>query len=283
MPVGLFVPLGAEELGAWGPDQLVGSFELQGFAPDRRLHTRQRVTVEGITATGQIEEGLKEGRSGLHHFVAFAALPRERVAVLFDLALAAQGVTVTRSEGLRLRLPNDTANGNRRMIRSEEDELTVSGMEPGQPIVDRLITSRWLNVEDRLGIAALYSQEPFTLRDFPDREAGTDSRLSEIIDSPYSTQATAYQAGQIVRDTVMLMVAGDAAATERLAGAGSVLPTGSALVRAAVVPGLEGGRYLVAANFGLKETRVNLRPPETAPFADLRLSPLDTLVLRVEP
>jgi hypothetical protein len=80
----------------------------------------------------------------------------------------------------------------------------------------------------------------------------------------------------------MLLVAGDAAATARLAHASAVLPTGNELVRAAVVPGVDGGRYLVAANFGLKETTVTLRPPGGSPLADLRLAPLDTLVLELQ-
>src|SRR5206468_11420012 len=103
-PVGLFVSLDGEELAAWGPDQLVGSFEAEGFQGARQQHHRERTIEGGFTATGQIEEGEKAGRSAIHHFVAFAALPAERVAVAFDLALAAQEVTVARNEGLRLRL-----------------------------------------------------------------------------------------------------------------------------------------------------------------------------------
>ena len=79
----------------------------------------------------------------------------------------------------------------------------------------------------------------------------------------------------------MLLVAGDAAATTHLAHAGAVLATGNELVRAAVVPGVDGSRCLVAVNFGLKETTVTLRPPAAAPLADLRLAPLDTLVLEL--
>jgi hypothetical protein len=200
---------------------------------------------------------------------------------VFDLALAAQAVTVTRNEGLRLRLPNDRAGGNRRTIHSDDGELTVIGSEPGQPAVDRPIASSWLNVDHRLGVASLYSQEPFTLRDFPAPEEAMGGNLAEVLNNPFSTQATAYRAGQIVRDTVTLLVAGDAATTARLARVGAVLPTGKELVRAAVISGAEGGRYLVVANFGPKETRVNLRPPATAPLSDLRLPPLYTLVMKL--
>lgn len=68
-----------------------------------------------------------------------------------------------------------------------------------------------------------------------------------------------------------------------LARSGAVLPTGRELVRAALVPTPAGRRYLVAANFGLKETTVTLRPPGAAPMTDLRLAPLDTLVLPLAP
>src|SRR5436853_143745 len=128
-PEGLFVPLEAEGLAMWGPDQLVGSFELQGFTAARTLHHQERTVEGGFTATGQIEEGAKEGRPGLRHFVAFAALPARRVAVLFDLAVAAQGVTVTRNEGLCLRLSTAGAGNARHPLRSEEGALPVPGAD----------------------------------------------------------------------------------------------------------------------------------------------------------
>jgi hypothetical protein len=127
-------------------------------------------------------------------------------------------------------------------------------------------------------MAALYSQEPFTLR-----TADTAGAKLTVIDDPMTTRGVKYQPGQIVRDTVILLVAGDTTATTRLSRAAAVLPTGGELVRATVVPGGDGRRYLVAANFGLKETTVTLRPPGAAPFAGLRIAPLDTAVLPLEP
>jgi hypothetical protein len=280
-PVGLFVPMDSEEVVGWGPDQLVGSFELQGFTEARTLHHRERTIEGGFTVTGQIEEGLKEGRPGLHHFVAFAALPASRFAVGFDLAIAAEGVTVTRNEGLQLRLPRDPATGNRHTIKCDEGVLSWESAEPGKPMTDRPISSSWLNVEDHLGIISLYSQGPLTLRDGSTSEVSKASELTDRVDTPLATQPVAYQTGQIVRDTVILLLATDAATTSRLAPVGAVLPTGSELIRAAVVPTVEGGRYLVAANFGLKETKVTLRPPGSPPLNDLRLPPLDTLVLEL--
>lgn len=284
-PVGLLASAEGEALAAWGPDQLVGSFALEGFTAARSLHHRERTIEGGFTATGQIEEGRKEGRPGLHHFVAFAALPAGRVAVAFDLTVAAQAVTVTRSEGLRLRLPDDLLAGGRHSLKSEEAPMTLALPDPGQPAADRSIASPWLNLDDHMGAATLYSQEPFTLRSVAPRAAerptGGESAVGAAageIDNPFSTQPVSYQPGQIVRDTVLLLVAGDAATTARLQHAGAVLPTGSELVRAAVVPALDGSRYLVAANFGLKETSVTLRPPGAEPLPNLRLPPLDTLV-----
>jgi hypothetical protein len=287
-PIGLFAPLDGEELVADGPDQLVGSFALQGFTAARQIHHRERTVPGGFTATGQIEEGVKEGRPGLHHFVAFAALPGERIAVAFDLTVAAQDVTVIRSEGLCLRVRADPA-GKPRSLRSEEGVLTLPIDQPGPVAPDRAIASPWLNVGDRLGIIALYSQEPFTIRGRPAAGGGEggggewESELAGIIDSPLVSQPAAVRTGQIVRDTVLLLLAGDTATTTRLAGSGAVLPTGRELVRAAVVPAPGGRRYLVAVNFGLKETTVTLRPPGAAPLTDLRLSPLDTLVLSLPP
>jgi hypothetical protein len=283
-PTGLFIPLDAEELLMEGPDQFVGSFELQGFTAARQIHHRERTVEGGFTATGQIEEGQKDGQAGLHHFVAFAALPAERIAVAFDLTVAAQEVTVVRSEGLRLRLRADPL-GKPRTVQSEEGALALPLDQPGPVAPDRAVTSPWLNVEDRLGLIALYSQEPFTVRGRPTAGgppggAGEwESGVVAVIDTPFTMQPAAVRPGQIVRDTVLLLVAGDTATTTRLARSGAVLPTGRELVRAAVVPTATGSRYLVAANFGLKETTVTLRPPGAAPLADLRLAPLDTLVL----
>src|SRR5439155_6195998 len=205
------VPLEAEGLAAWGPDQLVGSLDLEGFAAGRTVHHQERTIEGGFTATGQIDEGVKEGRSGLRHFVAFATLPAQRIAILFDLAVAAQTVTVTRSEGLCLRLPLTETGGSPHNLHSEEGNLPLTLPETSPAPADRSIASPWLNVDDELGIAALYSQEPFTLRTA--RAAGA---AVIVIDDPLTSHPVAYQSGQIVRDTVMLLIAGDTAVTTRL-------------------------------------------------------------------
>src|SRR4051794_27260169 len=83
------------------------------------------------------------------------------------------------------------------------------------------------------GTAALYSRQPFRLRPAPDASATAAGAAVAVIDDPLTTHPAAYQPGQIVRDTVMLLIAGDTAATSRLARAAAVLPTGSELVRAA--------------------------------------------------
>ena len=259
-----------------GVDQLVGTFELEGFAAARRLHHRERLVEGGFTATGQIEEGLKEGRSGLHHFVAYAALPARRVAVLFDLALAAGEVTVSRGEGLRLGLGRDVAGNGRHLLRSEEGELTLPPTEVAEPPADRPLASAWLNLDDRLGLVAVYTQEPFHLR------PGSAALLGTIA-SPLSTQPVGYKAGQIVRDTVHLLIAADTATTSRLARAAAILPTRNELVRAAVILTPDGEQFLVAVNFGLKETTVTLRPPVGQPVGDLRLPPLETVVRPLPP
>jgi hypothetical protein len=275
-PIGLFVPVEAEVLALPRPDELVGSFDLQGSTNARALQHREQTFDGGFSATGQLDEGLKDGRSGIHHFVSFTALPSQRIAILFDLGIAAQAVTVNRNEGLQIGLPVERADHSRPTLRGEEGELPLTPAA-SDAAADPPLASPWLSVDDRLGIAALYSQEPLVLR--MDTQAGM--RIA-VIDNPMTTKPTTYQPGQVVRDTVTLLVAGDAASTTRLAKAAEVLPTGSELVRAAIVTGVEGNRYLVAANFGPKETRVTLRPTTAAPWTDLRLAPLGATVLLVE-
>jgi hypothetical protein len=267
----------------------VGSFDLDGFERARRVTHRERVLPGGIAATGRIDEGLKEGRPGVLHHVAFAALPGERMAAVFDLSLAAQAVRVNRNEGLLFQLPNDLSNGNRRTLTSELGETAVTGVEPAdaskpaRPPDPRAIASNWVNVDGKLGLVLAYGQEPFTLRAFTARDQRpTDpfrSLLVDLIDTPYQPQPTEYKPRQVVRDTIVLLVAGDVAATRAAFERAAVAPTGQELARAVWLTGASGRTYLVAANFNDREQSLTLKPPHGGAALDVRIPPLDTLVV----
>lgn len=282
-PIGLFVPAGAADLVEWAPDQMVGSFEIDGFERARASTHRQRTIPGGFVATGRIDEGLRDGRPGIRHFVACAALPGERLALLFDLSLAVQGVRVTRNEGLQLALANDLFNENERTIATELGEMIVRGVEPGAPVRNRRLDSSWVNVDGRLGVVLAYGQEPFTLRDFSARgQRPTDpfrSLLVEVLCTPLRLQPAEYQARQVIRDTVILLVAGDAAATRAAADRVAVIPTGEETARAAWITGATGQNYLVAVNWGEREAILSLKPPRETSAVSARVPPLDALVL----
>jgi hypothetical protein len=218
----------------------------------------------------------------LHH-VAFAALPGEGVAVVFDFSIAAQEVRVTRNEGLQLYFANDLQNGNRRVLTSELEETPLEGVEPGEPPDTRVIDSRWVNLDGKLGVVLAYGQEPFTLRNVTARDQRpTDafrSILAEMLDTPFRVQPTEYKSRQVIRDTVYLLVAGDVAATKRLAERASVVATGQELTRAIWLSTAGGQLYLIAVNFGEREQPLLLRSPKGEASVEVRVPPLDTVVL----
>jgi hypothetical protein len=286
-PRGVFAPTRAPDLAEWTPDQLVGAIDAEGFTRSRSVTHRQRLVPGGFTTTGRIDEGMKEDRPAVRHFIAYAALPAERTAVLLDLALAAQEARVTRNEGLQLALGNDVAGGNSWVVTGEMEPLTIRGVEPETAAVNRTLETRWLNIAGALGVALLYGQEPFTLRDFSARDQRpTDafrSHHAELLCTPFQVTPVDYRARQVVRDTAILLVAGDAEATRRALERASIAPTGEELARAVWVTGNSGQNYLVGANFGERELALSLRPPRGDAPVSVRLPPLDTLVLPIRP
>jgi hypothetical protein len=286
-PLGLFAPTGAADLVEWSSDQLVGAIEAEGFDRARTIAHRDRLVPGGFVTTGRIDEGLREGRPAVRHFISYTALPVERLGVLLDLALAAQEVRVTRNEGLQLALANDLFNGNEWTVTGEMGPITIRGVEPGTPPHNRTLETRWLNVAGSLGVGIVYGQEPFTLRDFSARDQRpTDAFRSlhaELLCTPYQNAPVDFLARQVVRDCVLLLVAGDATATRGAWERATVAPTGAELARAVWITGSSGRTYLVAANFGEKERTLSLRSPRGGPPFSVRLPPLDTLVLPSRP
>ena len=107
------------------------------------------------------------------------------------------------------------------------------------------------------------------------------SLLYELLDCPYRTEPVEYRAGQVVRDTTIILVAGDADATRQVMEASRVAATGQEHVRAVRVVGPRGHHYLIIANFADAEQTARLRPPgePLAPLLELRLGPLETQVI----
>jgi hypothetical protein len=282
---GIFAPPNGDDLVGWAPDQCSGSFDLEGIPPVRSLVHRERLVAGGFTTTGQIFEGARDGKPALVHGVSWTALPVAGLAVLLDLTIAAQPVRVNRDEGLQLSLANDLFNGNRRVITCDDGRLTITGVQPDAKEEARIAGSRWLNVDGRLGAVLAYGQQPFTLRDFSARDQnptdGLHSMLYERLDCPYRTEPVEYGPGQVVRDTAIILVAGDTAATKLVSERSRVAATGQELLRAVRVVGPRGHQYLLIANFSDHDQTLRIRPPgeALAPLLELRLGPLETQVI----
>jgi hypothetical protein len=283
--IGLFVPPGGDRLVGWAPDQLAGSFSIEEAPALRVVSHRDRLLAGGFNTTGRILEGVRDGKPGLIHGVSWTALPDAGLGVLIDLTHAARDVRVTHDEGLQLAIVNDVIDGNRRTLRSDDGAVEVTGVRPDAKEEAAPVGARWVNVDGRLGAVLAYGQQPFTLRDFSAREQLASDRfhslLHERLVTPYRTEPTPYRAGQVVRDTTILLVAGDVAATRLVAERSRVAATGQELLRALRVVGARGHQYLIVANFADHEQTVRLRPPgeALAPLLDLRLGPLETQVI----
>ncbi|MDH7570597.1 MAG: hypothetical protein QHJ73_13530, partial [Armatimonadota bacterium] len=282
---GLFVPADAS-LAEWGADQFAGSLAVKGYNMNhpRRVTHNDCVEEERFITVGAYDEGDRGGQSATVHYLAFAGLPRERVAAVLERIVAADRITVTRNEGVRFYLPNDLFNGNTRVLLGPGTRRRIAGVEPTRKEARQLrLDVPWLNVDGVLGFAQVGTPFPFVVYDVPARNAPWGSLLTESLVTRVNVGEENFSTGDVVRQTAYVLVAGDAAATRRAAR--SELTHAPALGKDAMVMRLRcpgGAEYYIGANFGVEPARatVNTGGDWGVPVT-LSMAPLSGVIARV--
>jgi len=198
--------------------------------------------------------------------------------VLFDRAVAVSEITVKSHEGLKFHLANDVFNNGRRTIRSPRGEIVLWG---GEKTVKTLPSSRvheipdqWICVDGRLSFISL-TDERFTVRDQFGRTAPWNSIEYELISLAYSAEPESYRAGETVRDTAVVLAAGDSRVAENISRSSRRGATGDTDIRSVVVS-VNQRNWLITANLG--EQRVSARLKAGGRDMEMTLEPMSAEV-----
>lgn len=255
-PLGLFVPAGCDDMAEWGPYQLAGTFTIEGCDLRKRVIRHSESTFDGGFLTVGCMTYMRGEEAVLDHHLAFVSLPEEGIALLFDRGVASADVTVGAHEGLRLYVANDIFNSGRRTIESPQGRFDLWGgphtSKTPQADVVRTLSVPWLTVDGRLSVIAVQADAPFVVQDVRGRRAAWSSIEYELVSLPLVTEPRSFRAGEVVRDSAFVLLAGDLKAAARLSAGCRSIPTGSSSVKCMLVPGPRA----IAVNFGVQPASI---------------------------
>lgn len=261
-PIGLFIPADCDDMVEWGREQLAGSFSVEGDNP--KLRKTEHLSKEfdgGFWTVGRRTFLQSEDKLLLAQDLAFVSLPEEGFAVLFDRAVAVSEITVNSHEGLKFHLANDVFNDGRRVVRSPRGEMVLwGGNNTGKtPPASRVreIPERWICVDGKLSFISL-TDDVFTIKDQFGRTAPWNSIEYELISLPHSTEPETYRAGEAVRDTAVVLAAGDSRVAENISRSSRRVATGDTDIRSVVVS-VNQRNWLITVNLGEKRVSARLK------------------------
>jgi len=274
LPQGLCLPPQDGSLAEWS-ECMAGRVTPLGEVrrPDGRsqhklVRSMQREFQGGFVTCGTTTDGaevnLPEGYRAadlVQHHVAFAALPDGHTVLRIELARNGPRRAYFRDvRGLKLNVQNDLFNGSARTYYAEGGAREIEAALDGTERIEDL-ASRWVNVEDRIGVVAAYGSESLAVYR-PGRQTGgyAGSLLSDEICTSVRLGPFDLPAGRTILDNgAVVMASIDREATRRYAADGRAMRVrcDAAEARALVAEGLDGRRYLLSANF---------RPDEDSPI-----------------
>jgi len=242
-PMGLCLPAGASDLAEWRRN-LTGSVAGDGvdLGVATPLRHEERTFDGGFLTWGELAESsgqpVAEGQPAATIAtvrLAFAALPDDATVLVLQRARMLDGRAWLRGvQGLRLCVPNDLFNGNRRTYASAAgtDELPGVG-EPGEV---RPLAGPWVNVDGRLSVVALFGGELALVRPGR-RQIGLRGRpaddprgpggmlLCDLICCPCEARPRFAEPDELLFDLAALVrVGADAEATRAYVAAGQAAP-----------------------------------------------------------
>lgn len=276
---GLCVPPGDGSLAEWPLNlcpvvRFIGDDEAQP-GKHRRLLGHQLASLggDGFVTCGAVMEGVNtsfgEGSSCTDQAVthiAFAALPDGATCLCLQYVVAAADRVgyLMELKDLHLAIPNDLFNGYRRTVWSSAGRTDLHA--PPESDQTLAIPSPWLNVDDRLGVVALYGGDRLRVNRSATRRGGRyRSLFVEEICLHVGQELTRCRPGAVLADIGVAVVSGvTAECTARIQG-GVITPMPVGL-RGAWVDGANGNRYALVANFGTAEREAEVFG-ETIPLA----------------
>lgn len=264
-PQGLCLPPSSGHLAEWY-ENLAGGVEV-AQAQGRRLVQESHTTAfdGGFATVGRVLDGagrrLNEGfyceEGCVPHGLAFVALPDGQTAVQLERAAieAEERIYLKGVCGCKLEVPNDLFNGRERTYHGASG-VSVLPLHQGQERAVPLAT-RWVNVDDRLGLLGLYGAEEWTVWQRGRLIGGSPhshpSITTDALCFGFRREDWSEEGPVILQDSAVALVSSQAHG-ETASWASSEdnrrLAASCADVRVVQVSGQDGRCYAVAVNFG---------------------------------
>jgi hypothetical protein len=223
-PTAHFIPLAADDLPEWGPNNLVGRLAVEGVHQPATLTTHHSaVTPRGLDCHGTLQYRRRDGTPLYTHRIRFVADCDRGLATVTYTFEATSSIVVQSVEGLRLHVANDVMNGYRRVWAHGARPFVEVFAPPATPIRRETIRSvplagRCVSVDGELGIADLGDDGGFVLR-ISDRANGPWGSIHySVLDCPpVQDVPRTYAAGDTILRGQFLIVAGDLNRTRAIA------------------------------------------------------------------
>lgn len=292
-PVGLFIPAGSADMAEWMPNQLVGQFDVEGVDARKTKYQHSETTSKaGFGTTGEIVYSDAKGAPLVRQQISYTALTEEGVAVVMERTVAVAPVKVKSSRALNVAIANDIFNGSVRKIGYRPSNLgfeltgatnlgtTEAALSTANAVssTDRQISSKWLTIDNRLGIVSLKG-EGFTIHDTSGRNAPWGSIQYDVI-SAQEMGERELRAGDTIIESAYVLIAGGfkpaawSSETARVATA-----AGNPMVHYTAVCAPSGNCYYVVANLDGVPRTTSLR--WNGEYKVVSFSGFDTQVLEL--
>lgn len=306
-PQGLCLPVEGSDMAEWR-ENMAGRLEGYGRLSMQTLEAHDGRRFEGgfltwgstqVHSRTLMAEGQKDEQLARNQFVC-AALPDDEQMIVLHRAVALRQRTAFKSiEGLNLLIPNDVFNDNHRLYYDRSGKWPIHGYGSQEEAIRT--GSRWINVDNKLGVVALYGSDEIVIRRPGQRQIGmADSPktfglertlYANQVCGPYLADGGNYATEDVILDTGYVMQAGaDRERTSRSVGCELTLEAEvghNGGVRAVQVIGADGQSYVLIANFSGERAVVKL--PDAGEWKDVAAgagcAPLadGTVLLEVEP
>lgn len=106
-------------------------------------------------AEGQADENMAEQK------ITFAALPDGQTVLIMQYAKTLMRCYLDNIKGLLLNIPNDIFNGNRRTYFFGKNKRSLRGYGSRRELLD--LKSKWINIDDNMGVIGVYGAGSFQL------------------------------------------------------------------------------------------------------------------------
>ncbi len=263
-PQGQCLPPTASSMAEWRGN-LAGCVRGFGMAEQSRCEPLQQASFAGGFATcgrvavrsvGQLAEGASDYEAAVID-LACVALPDDRTMVVLQRARVGCRTWLRTVKGLYLQIPNDLFNGFQRTLATAAGERVLQGCPATTGT--QAVEGDWLTLDDALAVLRIYGP-PLAIHQPAERriairgkEQGGGQLYADEICCGCAEGMQIAAPGAVLFDLGVAILAGCEAGTARtlmaIAAPRAIACCGGD-VRAVTLPGADGKRYVVVANFG---------------------------------